>query len=131
MRGTHPMASYTVTIPPLGSLVRQGAIRLGYAKRHRLRTVPIGGLELKPGTWHRASDRATPKGRPWWPADSRDRAWSVATLCGRWLRIDPADGGLGYVRAVIASVDFPDGTLCTRCAGGWDALRREIAEPVR
>lgn len=78
------MASYTVTPPPLGSLVRRG-----HSNRTRSAGGPIGGLELADGTWHRISDRIG--ARP----GRRDRSWCAYTLCGRTIVVEPDGSRVG------------------------------------
>ena len=116
-------AAYTVTLPPLGSLVRGGFLRLAHREPSRSWMGPIGEVELVGETWHRASDRLS--GPPPWLRTHR--GWSAYTLCGRRLLVDPEDGPSEYVRSVIATVEFPSGAVCSRCSDSWRRISSELA----
>jgi hypothetical protein len=107
---------YSVVIPPMGSFVRQGSIRLSYPSRRRAwMTAAIGELDPSDKPWHRSTDRAKPT----------LAGWGILTRCGVGLYFateDPRDdpewsrlGGFPAVRRVLEVAEFPAGRVCSRC----------------
>jgi hypothetical protein len=118
---TTARVGYSVVVPPMGTFVRQGSVRLTYppGAPKKWMVTRIGDLEPSTSGWHRASDRIdAPRGR------GVAKFWGLHTICGRSIAFAPTDPRdepgwdllpVPAVRFVIETADFPAGRVCSRC----------------